>query len=325
VTAVGLLLVGCGDNGQNTLHPHSTPARHITNLWWGMLVAAVVVFGGTCTMLLVAWVRRRREGLPFVGVVAESTHTRLVVLFGIVVPILTLSVLFGIADIGVIKDTEAPAKGTTRLTINVVGRQWFWEFHYPGGVTTADEMHIPAGTRVLVRATTADVIHSFWVPELNRKIDTIPGHPNPLLLYAAKPGRYRGGCAEFCGLQHAHMSFEVIADPPGRFQAWLAGQRRPPAPPQSASARQGESIFMSNACASCHTISGTPARGTVGPDLSHLALRRSLGALTIPNDPQHLLRWITDPQDDKPGVKMPGLGLQPQQFRAIRDYLETLR
>jgi len=323
--AVALLVAGCGGNGQNVLHPHSLPARHITNLWWGMLVAAVVVFGGTCAMLAIAAVRRRREGLPFVGVVPDAVHTRLVVLFGVVVPVLVLTVLFGIADIGVLKDTEAPAKGTTRLTVNVVGRQWFWEFRYPGGVVTADEMHIPVGTRVRVVATTADVIHSFWVPELNRKIDTIPGHPNPLLLYAAKPGRYRGACAEFCGLQHAHMSFEVIAEAPARFQAWLAAQRRPPAAPHSASARQGESIFMANACASCHTISGTPARGTVGPDLSHLAARRSLGALTLANDPADLLRWITDPQDAKPGVKMPGLGLKPSQFRAIRDYLETLR
>ena len=317
-----LFLAGCGDNGQNTLHPHSTPARHVTNLWWGMLVAAGVVFGGTCLLLLISWLRRRREGLPVVGPRGDAVHTRIVVAFGIVVPVVTLSVLFGIADVGVLKDTEAPAKGTTGLTVDAVGRQWFWEFRYPGGVTTADEMHIPVGTRVQVVATTADVIHSFWVPELNRKIDTIPGHPNPLLLYASHAGRYRGACAEFCGLQHAHMAFAVVADPPERFQAWLAAQRAAPA---SASAGQGEQLFMSSGCASCHTIAGTAAKGTVGPDLSHMASRATLAAGTIPNDPEDLLRWISDPQRVKPGAKMPGLQLGDAQFRAIRDYLETLR
>jgi cytochrome c oxidase subunit 2 len=319
--AVALLVAGCGDNGQNTLHPHSTPARHVTNLWWGMLIAAGVVFGATCLMLVVSWLRRRREGLPFLGERDDAVHTRLVVLFGIAVPVVVLSVLFGIADVGVLKDTEAPAKGTTKLTVDVVARQWFWEFRYPGGVVTANEMHIPANTRVRVVATTGDVIHSFWVPELNRKIDTIPGHPNPLLLYAARPGRYRGQCAEFCGLQHAHMSFTVQADPPERFRAWLAAQRQPAA----SSASEGEKLFMAEGCASCHAIRGTAATATVGPDLSHLATRSTLAALTIPNDPAHLLAWISDPQQAKPGARMPGLPLTKAQFRAIRDYLETLR
>lgn len=321
-----VLLAGCGDNGQSTLDPHSRPAHQITTLWWVMMVAAWLVLAGACLLLVLAWWRRQREGLPFLGQ-REAVSTRLVVVFGIVIPIVSVIALFVAANLEVIKVTEAPAKGETTMTVDVIARQWFWEFRYPGagGVVTANELHIPAGTRVRAEVTSPDVIHSFWVPELNRKIDVIPGHPNAVLLDASRPGRFRGQCAEFCGLQHAHMSFSVIVDPPDRFRSWLAAQtasaRAPTTPQQS----NGERLFMANSCASCHAIAGTPARGSVGPDLTHLASRATLAANTIPNDAQHLLNWISDPQQIKPGVKMPGLALSPAQFRAIRDYLMSLK
>ena len=324
VTA-GLLLAGCGDNGQNTLDPHSRPAHQITTLWWVMMVAAWIVLAGACFLLVLAWWRRQREGLPFLGQ-REEVSTKLVVVFGIVVPIVSVIILFVAANLEVIKVTEAPAKGDTTMTVDVIGRQWFWEFRYPnGGVVTADELHIPAGARVRAEVTSPDVIHSFWVPELNRKIDVIPGHPNAVLLNASKPGRFRGQCAEFCGLQHAHMSFSVIVDTPQRFRAWLASQATPARAPATPQQQAGRRLFMGNSCASCHAIAGTPAHGTVGPDLTHLASRASLAALTIPNDARHLLDWISDPQHIKPGVKMPGLALSPSEFRSIRDYLMSLK
>ena len=320
-----LTLTGCGSNGQSTLDPHSKQAGQITNLWWGMAAAAAVVMLGACLMLGVAWRRRRRTGLPIIGE-NESANTRLVVVFGIVIPIVSVVVLFGVANFGVAQVTDAPAKGTTKLTLDVVGHQWFWQFRYHGSkAVIANELHIPVGVAIDARVRTADVIHSFWVPELNRKVDAIPGRTNQVEIYADRPGVYRGQCAEFCGLQHAHMSFAVYAQPPDQFRAWLAAQEADAQRPASGEAITGARTFAANACASCHTIRGTSARGRLGPDLTHLASRQTIGALAVPNDPAHLLEWISDPQHLKPGVKMPGLDLTNAQFRAIAAYLETLK
>jgi cytochrome c oxidase subunit 2 len=290
-----------------------------------MLGAAGVVFAGAVALLALSWVRRRRKGLPILGE-REDANTGLVVLFGVVVPVLVLAALFAVANLSVANSTEAPAGGTTRMTISVIGHQWFWEVRYPGSAAvTANEIHIPVRTRVNLVARTADVIHSFWVPQLNRKIDMIPGRSNRILLYADKPGRYRGQCAEFCGLQHAHMGMYVFADEPARFRAWLARAGRPAAAPSSPQARQGEQTFVSSQCADCHTIRGTSAQGRIGPDLTHLAGRTTLAALTLANRRTLLADWIRDPQHYKPGVKMPALDLTSAQRQAIVAYLETLR
>jgi cytochrome c oxidase subunit 2 len=289
-----LLLTGCGNNGQSTLDPGSDASRHITNLWWGMLAAAAIVFAGTLALIFLSRLRREREDFPLVGS-DEKRLNSLVVAFGIVIPVLALTVLFYIADVGVLRATDAPTKGDTKMTIQVVGRQWFWEARYPGGAVTANEIHIPAGTPVKVVLTTADVIHSFWVPELNKKVDTMPDHPNSLLLYAKKPGAYRGQCAEFCGLQHAKMAMRVYADPPARFRAWLANESKP------AQESAGFGVFTENQCASCHTLRGTSARGRIGPDLTHLMSRKTIGALTLPNTRSDLEAWVRDPQHFKPG------------------------
>jgi cytochrome c oxidase subunit II len=321
--ACAAVLSGCGGN-QSPLAPKSGPSREIADLFWGMLAAAGVVFLGAVLLLVIAW-RRRERGLPFVGE-REGVANGLVIGFGIVVPVAALVTLFAVANVNVIRDTDAPQAATTRLTVEVIGRQWFWEVRYPGtAAVTANEIHIPARTRVNLVAETADVIHSFWVPELNRKIDMVPGKRNRILLYAEHPGRFRGQCAEFCGLQHANMSLYVFADPPARFRAWLAGlQQRAPAA-AGAEARRGQQVFMTHACADCHTIAGTPARGGVGPDLSHIASRTTLAALTLPNRPDQLANWIRDPQHYKPGNKMPGIRLSPAELRAVVAYLETLR
>ncbi|HEY2601045.1 MAG TPA: cytochrome c oxidase subunit II [Thermoleophilaceae bacterium] len=321
-----VLLSGCGrGNGQSTLSPESDQSRKIVHLWWGMLAAAGVVFGGAVALLVIAWVRRNREGLPGAGK-NDNVATGLVVAFGIFVPVVCLAILFFVADIGVVRATDAPQPGQTKLTIDVVGHQWFWEVRYPGTrAVTANEIHIPVKTPVKVVATTADVIHSFWVPELNKKIDTIPGQNNSVELYADKVGFYRGQCAEFCGLQHAHMAMAVYADPPAKFRAWLANMSRPLPQPANPQAKAGEQDFLSLQCASCHTLRGTTANGRIGPDLTHLATRRTLAALTITNTRTDLTNWIRDPQHVKPGNKMPGLNLTGRQLQQLVTFLEGLR
>jgi cytochrome c oxidase subunit 2 len=322
--ACAAALAGCGGD-QSALDPKSTPSRNIATLWWWMLAAATVVFLGAVGLLVIAWLRRRREGAPVVGE-REGFNLGMVVVFGMGIPAVVLIALFVIANFVVLPSTEAPAANRTSMTIQVIGRQWFWDVRYPGtGVDTANEIHIPVGTRVNVIAQTADVIHSFWVPQLNRKIDMIPGRRNRVLLYAEKPGRYRGQCAEFCGLQHAHMAMWVYADPPQRFRAWLDGQRRTAASAAAAAAANGERIFMRDQCASCHTIRGTTANGKVGPDLTHVGSRTTLAALVIPNTRRELAAWIRNPQAIKPGNRMPDLGLSQSQADDVAAYLETLK
>jgi cytochrome c oxidase subunit 2 len=307
------------------LDPNSPAAHHIATLWWWMLVVASIVFLGAVGMLVLGWVRRDRPGLPFLGE-SEKANTALVVLFGMGIPIAILIALFVISDLVLLNETDAPDAGSTAMTVTVVGHQWFWEARYGrDGAETANEIHIPVRTPVDLVARSADVIHSFWVPELNRKIDMIPGQANSIELYAERPGVFRGQCAEFCGLQHAHMAFRVYAEPRRQFDSWLASIEGPAAAPQSPEAKQGQRYFMEDGCAACHTIAGTPAQGTVGPNLTHLAGRDTIAANTLPNTPQNLFRWIRNPQSVKPGDKMPGLGLGAKKYHAIVAYLTELR
>jgi cytochrome c oxidase subunit II len=316
-------LAGCGGN-QNVVHPASGPEHSITQLWWVMLIGSAVGFGSIVLLLYLGWARRNRPGLP--GKSGDSVETRLVLLLGVALPIVVLLTLFVYADVFVMRSTAAPNRGSTAFTIHVIGHQWFWEVRYPGtDAVTANEIHVPVNTRVNLVGTTGDVIHSIWVPELNRKVDLIPGRTNRILLEADRPGHYRGQCSEFCGLQHAHMAVEVIAEPRARFHDWLANMSRPAKPPGTQLERLGEQIFLSEACSGCHRIRGTPAQGRIGPDLTHLASRETLAALTLPNDSEDLSRWIADPQHSKPGAKMPGLPLEKDQLRALVAYLGSLR
>ena len=323
------LLAGCGGS-QNTLAPHSHAASDISNLFW---VMTGIAFGGLAlvTGLLVwAWVTRRRRGFratdpadPHPG---EKPAWFVVIGGGVVFPLMVILALFIVGDWAVLNVTQAPAASSTAMTVDAVGHQWYWAFRYPGTkVVTADELHIPVDTRVNLVATTADVIHSFWVPELNRKIDTIPGRQNRILLYADKVGVYRGQCAEFCGLQHAHMGMLVFVQPKTQFRAWLRKQSAPAPAPTTALARRGEDAFLSGPCSSCHAIRGTSARGFVGPDLTHLASRTTLAGVLIPNSRSYLARWIVDSQHLKPGNQMPDFHLTGSKLDALVAYLEGLR
>jgi len=231
-----------------------------------------------------------------------------------------------ISDLVVIRTTDAPAQGATRLTVQVIGHQWWWEVRYPdSGAVTANEIHIPVRTPVRLEVRSADVIHSFWVPQLNRKIDTEPGKTNVIELDADRVGRYRGQCAEFCGLQHAHMGIYVFADSRAAFDGWLARQARPAAEPAAETARRGLELIERSSCGDCHAIRGTSASGDVGPDLTHVAGRTTLGALAIPNGRTELEHWIVDSQGLKPGNQMPNIDLHGARLDAVVDYLAGLR
>jgi cytochrome c oxidase subunit II len=317
-----IALAGCGGN-ENTLEPKSPPERAISHLWWWTTAGAAIGFTVVCGLLLLGWFRRNRSGLPFGG--GDRAGTALVIGLGIVVPVIVLSLLFFWSDTVVLRSTAAPNPKSTRMTVRVIGRQWWWEVRYDGSkAVTANEIHIPVGVPVEVVGTTADVIHSFWIPELNRKIDLIPGRSNRVLLQADEPGVYKGECSEFCGIQHAHMTATVVAQPPEAFRAWLANMAKPARAPAGAQARRGREAFLADGCGACHQIRGTPAHADVGPDLTHLRTRMMLAAGTIPNDTAHLAAWIADPQHSKPGNRMPALDLGGTDFAAILAYLETL-
>jgi cytochrome c oxidase subunit 2 len=309
-----LALAGCGGN-QNTLNPAGGPEHSITQLFWVMFGVAIVGFGLIVFLLFLGWARRELPELP--GGRGEKTATRIVIGFGVALPIVLLTALFVWSDFFVMRSTAAPAKGSTALTINVIGHQWWWEARYANSkAVTANEIHIPVDTRVEVVLTTKDVIHSFWVPQLNRKVDMIPGTANRLLLIADRPGVYRGQCAEFCGLQHANMAVEVVAEPKADFEAWLAHNARP--------AARGNPLFAEN-CSGCHEVRGTSAHADVGPDLTHFASRRSIAAATIENTPANLREWLRDPQHVKPGNRMPNLHLGEADWTALQRYVESLR
>jgi len=324
-----LALAGCGGS-QNTLAPHSHAAADIANLFWVMTAVALGGLALVTGLLVLAWFRRGRRGFGTAD--AEDPHPGekpawfVVVGMGVAFPLVVIVALFVVSNGAIINVTQAPAASSTAMTVEAVGHQWYWSFRYPGTkAVTAGELHIPVRTRVNLVATTADVIHSFWVPELNRKVDTIPGRQNRILLYSDRRGVFRGQCAEFCGLQHAHMGMLVLVQSKTQFRAWLKKQSAPAAAPTTARARRGEQVFLDGACSSCHAIRGTSARGFVGPDLTHLASRTTLAGVTIPNRRDYLARWIVDSQHFKPGNQMPNFHLSQAQLRALVAYLGSLR
>lgn len=322
-----LLVAGCG-SPQNQLSPQSKQSHDINVLWWWMFAAAAIVFFGAVAMLGVGWVRRATKGLPFVGE-RESVTQAMVIVFGIAIPVVALVALFGVADVYLVGETSPPDPHSTQMTIDVIGHQFWWEVRYPSSshppVVTANEIHIPVNTRVNVIATTDDVIHSFWIPELNRKIDMVPGYQNRLLLDASRTGVFRGQCAQFCGLQHAHMALKLFVQTPSAFHSWLSAESAPAHTSAAANVSAGEHVFMTSQCESCHRIAGTPAQGTIGPDLTHVASRTTLASDTIPNTRAELAAWIRNPQAIKPGNRMPDLGLPNAKIAALVNYLETLR
>lgn len=216
------------------------------------------------------------------------------------------------------------------VTVKVTGHQWWWEVTYPNSqpdqtIFTANEIHVPTGQRIAVLTNSADVIHSFWAPSITGKRDLIPGYSTAFSFTVDRAGTYRGQCAEFCGLQHAHMGFAIVAESPEEFEAWRQSQLTSAKEPESALARRGQSVFLTHACIMCHAISGTTAGSHVGPDLTHFASRGEIAAGLLPNNPGSLAGWILDPQRMKPGTTMPPNNLSGEDLEALVTYLESLR
>jgi cytochrome c oxidase subunit II len=356
VLGAGVLLLlaamtGCA-GAPSPLDPRTAATVQMAALGWVMIAVAsavcVVVFGAI-------WAALARGGRPAaaevvgapIGQTAEDGD-RAVVVAGLVLPSLviaatlayTIYTLREVAGLGGPAGVTGPgahaqhgatlprqqaAAEATPLGVHLVGKQWWWQVEYAAeGVVTANEIHVPAGVPVRLTVTSDDVIHSFWVPQVAGKVDVIPGRTNTMTFRVEEPGVYRGMCSEFCGLQHARMHLLLVVEAPADFAAWLAGQQRPSPPLADSPAQRGQTVFAT-ACAECHTVRGTGARGTRGPDLSHVASRRTLGAGLHQNDRASLAGWIADPQGMKPGNLMPPTDLSQPDVEAILAYLEGLR
>lgn len=212
------------------------------------------------------------------------------------------------------------------MTVELAAHPWWWEVHYPDAqVTTANEIHIPVGRPVDILEKSTEVIYGLWIPQLNGQMVLFPDHQTSMVLQASQPGTYRGECAVLCGIQHARMDFVVVAEPPDRFTQWLEGQKAVPPSPTDPNLRKGQQAFLGSACVYCHTVRGTNASGTLGPDLTHLAGRQSIGAGSLPNVRGNLAGWIVNSQGIKPGNRMPPMQMNGDQLQAILDYLESLQ
>jgi cytochrome c oxidase subunit II len=318
---VAIAACACAPSGApSVLDSKGFGARRIEGLWWLMFWISLVVFVVVVAFLAVACIRgyskrsrvsEARWGGPFV------------VVSGIVAPSLILAGVFVVSLNDMMVLSTPPNQ--PGLTIDIIGHDWWWEARYDDGrAVTANEIHIPTGESVQLRLTTDDVIHSFWVPQLQAKTDLVSGEVNTMWLQAEEPGRYRGQCAEFCGLQHANMIFYVIAEEPGEFESWLANEASDAAEPTEAGARRGETVFLQSSCAGCHAVRGTEADADLGPDLTHLARRETIASGVLGNTRSELARWIVDPQSAKPGAVMPPTEMSSTDLDALLDYLESL-
>lgn len=326
-----LLSAACGGN-HSALDPAGPGAARIGAIWWLMLFVCVAVFGLVMLMLLWAIAHRRPRVDPTPEAAPPDPRRERIMArwVGAAVAVTVAIVfLFVVASYWVGRALVTQPTSAA-LNIDVTGQRWWWDVHYRDPVpsrefATANEIHIPVGRLVELTLRSVDVIHSFWVPNLQGKKDLIPGQVNTLWLQADRPGVFRGQCAEFCGLQHAHMAFEVVAEPEEDFARWQAQQRQPAPQPATDEQKKGRDVFMTGSCVLCHAIAGTGAGGVAGPNLTHVASRRSLAAGTLPNAPGHLAGWIVDPQVAKPGNNMPPNPLRGDELQALLSYLETLR
>lgn len=322
LVGASLLLSGCAwDGPQSTLVGRSDFAREILHVygiitWISLGIAAVVV-------VVLAWVLVRFRERAGAGVPPQVRGHALLEISWTVAPAVVLLII-AIPTIEVVFRTQgAPPRGA--LEVVVRGRQWWWEFYYPEyQLTTANELHLPAGRPAVLTLEGPDVIHSFWVPKLGGKRDVVPGRVNRLTFTPDAPGDYLGQCAEFCGTAHANMGLRVIVDAADAFERWVANERAPAIPPADGPAADGARVYAASACVGCHTVRGVSA-GVLGPDLTHFGGRTTLAAGMLPNTAENLAAWIRDPQRVKPGAKMPALGLTEAQARAVAAYLLSLK
>lgn len=326
--ASGLLLAQASAHGGaplSYLTSAGAKADATLPLTWGLLAVSIVVL---VVVAALTWAGIARRAAREPEAIAAAVHERdasawLYVGVGLSSVVLVIVLIWAVR---VMADIGHPR--STALSIEVTGQQWWWKARYLDAaperiLTTANEIHIPVGQPIRVTLVGADVIHSFWVPALGGKTDTVPGQLNETWIEAAQPGRYRGQCTEYCGVQHAHMAFEVVAESPEQFQRWLQAQLAPARAPTAAAEQRGEHAFEFR-CGACHTVRGTPAGGTTAPDLTHLMSRRTIAAGTAPNSDAMRAAWIANPQGLKPGTLMPTLQLSGAEISDINAYLATL-
>ena len=323
-----LLLTGC-ETETSILTPMGPAAEHSRTVWWILFFAAAAVFVFVMVVLSIAQFRQPEATNPndaddnpdtgsFMG------NITFVVMSGVVMPAVVLAGVIAVAVTGMealsIPEDEVP------FTIEVIGHQFWWEVYYPDhNFVTANEIHIPINEPIRILLRAEDVIHSFWVPELQGKMDLLPDQVNETWIEASYPGQYAGVCAEFCGLQHANMRFVVVARTPDDFETWVDQQQQPAPAPQGDIVQEGWRVFQDEGrCAECHTIIGTNATGVLGPDLTHFASRLTIGAGTVPNTEGHLYGWIIDAQSIKPGSLMPPIALTGEQLDALVAFMYTL-
>jgi cytochrome c oxidase subunit 2 len=321
-----LAIAGCSAKGRpmTTLAPKSDLANWIQNLFiqvtlWDALVLTIVVVG----FILAVFVFSTRVGEAAPATTASSdlgleiawTLGPALILLMITIP--TVRTIFRS------QPATTPAGG---LEIKVIAHQWWWEFQYPDGLKTSNEMHIPIDRPIRLELESGDIIHSFWVPQLGGKRDVVPGQINQLTFIANTAGMYPGQCAEFCGLSHANMRFRVFVDSPQDFAAWDKAQLAGPvsASPNDHAAVVGARIFADSPCTTCHMIQGV-SKGYIGPDLTHFGSRTTLAAGVLKNTPDNVARWIANPTDIKPGANMPALLLPGPKMDALVAYLESLK
>lgn len=314
----GLLLASCNSHSPNMLHTAGSESKSIAGLWWLMFAMGAAVYAIVAGFIIWAFLRGRRgtgEG-PVSG-------DGWIIWGGIGAPVVILAVL-AVATVHVTSTLRKPS--SKALQLEVSAKDWWWSVDYTAsGFITANEIHLPAGQPVAIGLDSDNVIHSFWVPQLAGKMDVIPGQHNILRFTPEKVGTYRGECAEFCGIEHARMGFLVIVQTPRDFQTWLINHEQAPLPPDSEAQAEGQQVFMTQPCAGCHTIAGTQAQGVVGPNLTNIGGRQTLGGDTLLNTPANLKAWISDPQVFKPGALMPPMKLSQTDLNNVVAYLEGLK
>lgn len=330
MVAASACLAGCSSAPMNYMYGNGPIASSEAKLgWWLLIVSAVVVAIVTILVVLggVHGPRARNE----TTLARTAAHGGLpwIYIGGLIIPAVILIVSFGLT-LGTLHATSGPGRDPA-ATIRIIGHRWWWEVNYVDPrdptktIVTANEIHVPVGQPVRLELTSADVIHSFWVPKLAGKTDVIPGTTNLAWLQADSAGVYRGHCTEYCGLQHTNMDPIVIAESPQEFAAWEQGQRASAAAPSTPAATAGLAVFQKAACTTCHAIRGSDALGRVGPDLTHLASRLTIAAGILPNTRGNLAGWIGNSQAIKPGNDMPIMTIAPNDLQALLAYLETLK
>lgn len=312
---------GCVDH-QSVLSPGGPQAAQIARLSWLLFAFGAVVL---LIVLVALWIALRGPDRARATLASPGA----VIWGGIAFPAVTLTALLGYG-VWLTQANTALPPGADPVRIEVIGEQWWWRLGYVGAdgqpVAAANEIRIPVGQPVSFILRSPDVIHSFWVPGLGGKVDMIPGRETRLNVQAARPGIFRGACAEYCGGPHALMAFEVVALQPAEYSAWLQQQARPAQQPATPNTQRGRDLFLAAGCGACHAVRGTPAAGTVGPDLTHLASRRSVGIDTLPLNAASIARFITNGQHIKPGNLMPEFRIfSEQDLSAVADYLAELR